>query len=565
MKIIQLIEKMEDKEIVLPNIQRDFIWDEKRIEYLFDSLMRYYPIGIVLLWETYKDLQYRIFEIINKKNKKYEFYNNRDNKKIRLVLDGQQRLQSLYLSFKGTYDNKYLFFNILSGDDSNDFNEIKYQFRFLKEEEASKINKSKITFSNKGETELFYKLIELINISPKNKQLFTDNLIKDYDLPDSFRLIIGQNLDILNDVLYKNDNLLKVTIIDEELPKNSPDCKNDSDVLEAFIRINRQGIELSRSDLIFSFLKLNWSGSATALPEFIEEVNENNNFGIDIDFVIRCLFAVSDLGSKFDIDLLRKHVNVEKIKNNYEQCCNAIKSTIDFVQTECWISSSRLMGGYYNLVPFVYYIYNLKDHQIPNREIGNVRKALYLLAFTSPFSRYADSRLNRFIRYELKSRYEKGDISFPLVDVLGWVKYWEDIENYGPNLLQRNILLTLHLIQHKQTSKILYEKNTPQIDHIFPRSTLREKGFDESEINYFANYWILSKNKNQNKSNKNPKEYFADLNDSILEKAYIERDLLEYSKYKSFIKNREKAILEHIKHELDLTDYDYDYRHHYEK
>ncbi|MCX6648369.1 MAG: DUF262 domain-containing protein [Candidatus Bathyarchaeota archaeon] len=556
---------MEDKEIVLPNIQRDFIWDEKRIEYLFDSLMRYYPIGIVLLWETYKDLQYRIFEIINKKNKKYEFYNNRDNKKIRLVLDGQQRLQSLYLSFKGTYDNKYLFFNILSGDDSNDFNEIKYQFRFLKEEEASKINKSKITFSNKGETELFYKLIELINISPKNKQLFTDNLIKDYDLPDSFRLIIGQNLDILNDVLYKNDNLLKVTIIDEELPKNSPDCKNDSDVLEAFIRINRQGIELSRSDLIFSFLKLNWSGSATALPEFIEEVNENNNFGIDIDFVIRCLFAVSDLGSKFDIDLLRKHVNVEKIKNNYEQCCNAIKSTIDFVQTECWISSSRLMGGYYNLVPFVYYIYNLKDHQIPNREIGNVRKALYLLAFTSPFSRYADSRLNRFIRYELKSRYEKGDISFPLVDVLGWVKYWEDIENYGPNLLQRNILLTLHLIQHKQTSKILYEKNTPQIDHIFPRSTLREKGFDESEINYFANYWILSKNKNQNKSNKNPKEYFADLNDSILEKAYIERDLLEYSKYKSFIKNREKAILEHIKHELDLTDYDYDYRHHYEK
>ena len=64
--------------------------------------------------------------------------------------------------------------------------------------------------------------------------------------------------------------------------------------------------------MIFSMLKLNWKESATALPEFVDKVNDGNSFNIDIDFIIRCLFAVSDLGTKFDIDMLRKKSNMDK-------------------------------------------------------------------------------------------------------------------------------------------------------------------------------------------------------------------------------------------------------------
>ncbi|EMR74756.1 hypothetical protein MBGDF03_00920 [Thermoplasmatales archaeon SCGC AB-540-F20] len=88
---------------------------------------------------------------------------------------------------------------------------------------------------------------------------------------------------------------------------------------------------------------------------------------------------------------------------------------------------------------------------------------------------------------------------------------------------------------------------------------LRKKEFDESEINHFANFWILAKNKNQNKSNKHPKEYFKDVNDSILERACINQNLLDYRRYRTFLRERERKILEQVKKKLKLSDTDFDY------
>ena len=53
MSIYELVNEIDNGDIVLPAIQRDFVWDEDRIELLLDSMFRGYPVGIVLLWETY--------------------------------------------------------------------------------------------------------------------------------------------------------------------------------------------------------------------------------------------------------------------------------------------------------------------------------------------------------------------------------------------------------------------------------------------------------------------------------------------------------------------------------
>jgi len=60
--IVTLLNQVNSGDIVLPAIQRDFVWSETKIEKLMDSIMRSYPVGIVLVWETYKDIQYRQFE-----------------------------------------------------------------------------------------------------------------------------------------------------------------------------------------------------------------------------------------------------------------------------------------------------------------------------------------------------------------------------------------------------------------------------------------------------------------------------------------------------------------------
>ena len=64
--------------------------------------MRGYPIGIILLWETYEDIQYRSFVIDYKPGNLHSYRDNTQRKRIKLVLDGQQRLQSLFIALYGT-------------------------------------------------------------------------------------------------------------------------------------------------------------------------------------------------------------------------------------------------------------------------------------------------------------------------------------------------------------------------------------------------------------------------------------------------------------------------------
>lgn len=567
MSIISLLNQIKENTIVLPAIQRNFVWDEDRIENLLDSIMRGYPIGITLLWETYEDIQYREFAKHFKSTNRYTFSDNSQHRKLKIVLDGQQRLQSLYMALYGTYESQYLYFDILSGLESDNSSAEKYLFWFLRPNEAKRKNRE--AFETLGESGTEYgdpteishwtKVQDLFSMMPTEKRKLRKDICQKFKLQDEAEELIEANLARFDEALTKDNNILKTSVIDEELPMESPSRRSDSDVLEIFVRINRQGTPLSRSDLIFSMLKLKWRESAEALPEFVDRINQGNSFELDTDFVIRCLYGISDLGTKFDIDILRDKNNMEKIKRNFSVCCKAIGSTIDFVQQHCWCSNSKALGGANTLVPFVYYLFNLLNHQVPNSEIINLRKALYIFGFTAAFSRYGDSRLAKFIREELRPLRDEGSQTFPVKRAFWWCDYWYDVREFGEQLMQRNPRLALQVVQRYPGGKTHFRPNFNEMDHIFPRSILRSKGYDEAEINHFANFWLLSKGKNQNKSNKHPKKYFDDVPDSELQRAFIERDMLDYRKYRKFIQRRGEAIKDHVKKTLEFTDADFEF------
>ena len=136
MSIFELINEIDNGEIVLPAIQRDFVWDENRIELLFDSIFRGYPVGIVLLWETYVQIQIRHFTKNHTPGGIYSFEENRKGHRVKLVLDGQQRLSSIYVALKGTFDGRALYYDVLSGRDFDDHSEVKYRFWFARDVEA---------------------------------------------------------------------------------------------------------------------------------------------------------------------------------------------------------------------------------------------------------------------------------------------------------------------------------------------------------------------------------------------------------------------------------------------
>jgi hypothetical protein len=562
MSIMAMLNQIENDEIVLPAIQRDFVWKEEAIARLLDSVMRGYPIGIALLWETYEDIQFRPFAREFKTGVTHRYRSNGDQRRIKLVLDGQQRLQSLFVALHGGLNGKEAYLDVLSGYASDDVAEDRFLFYFLKKKEASEWQKWARAEAKLAEPERHadfpeypVRVGELFSMGALEQKQFVDKVVSDLDLPDDDEQRMAVNVATFNDVLTKDPNILRVSTIDENLAPTSSARKSEADVLEIFVRINREGTQLSRSDLIFSMLKLNWKESAEGLPEFVRSINQGNSLGIDTDVVVRCLFAVSDLGTRLELDVLRRKSNVQKLRSNFDQCCNAIRAAVDFVVTECRCESGPLLGGVNALVPLVYYLFHTPRHDVPNREYDRVRHGMYLLAFARPFSRYADSRIGSFIRSELQPLAQRGDVSFPFQATVSRVVGWERLHSIG-ELAQRNDRLALHLVQGLSGAKVQYVRNSPEIDHIFPRAELRKKGFEESEINDFANFWILAQGKNRNKSDRHPKEYFSDVSDAQLRRALIDRSMLDYRRYRNFLKARRSAIETRVSKALGLSDSD---------
>ncbi|MGH7851172.1 MAG: DUF262 domain-containing protein [Thermodesulfobacteriota bacterium] len=110
--IKEAVENIHRKKYLLPAIQREFVWEPEQIEKLFDSLMRDYPIGSFLYWQVEKENigNYQYYEFI----RNYHEIENRHNPKanvstdegITAILDGQQRLTTLYIGLMGTYAYK---------------------------------------------------------------------------------------------------------------------------------------------------------------------------------------------------------------------------------------------------------------------------------------------------------------------------------------------------------------------------------------------------------------------------------------------------------------------------
>ena len=152
--IESVIKDIDSKKYLLPSIQREFVWSTGQIEKLFDSLMRDYPINAFLFWKVPREKvsEFKFYEFLRdyhqKDNKHNPKANTNGTEDIIAILDGQQRMTSLYIALKGTYaykmsykrwDNpaaypkRKLYLNLLAASDDAD---MFYDFLFLTEEEA---------------------------------------------------------------------------------------------------------------------------------------------------------------------------------------------------------------------------------------------------------------------------------------------------------------------------------------------------------------------------------------------------------------------------------------------
>lgn len=561
MSIYELVNEIDNGDIVLPAIQRDFVWDEERIELLLDSMFRGYPVGIVLLWETYTQIQFRSFARDHNAGGVYRFEENKKGRRIKLVLDGQQRLSSIYVALKGSFNGRKLYYDVLSGRDSDDHSEVKYKFAFADEKEARETNKKQIEArktekapDDQEEASYWIQLADIIGRNPRDIQKLRDDLGKQLKLSTEDKLRMELNIQTAGYALSENSEILKTQTIDSKLPADDEKRKSAFDILEIFVRVNTQGMTLKRSDLIVSMLRLYWADASTHLPRFLQEINDRGNLNIDNDFIIRCMFSTAGIGTRLDFDLLRKKSNVDRIRDTYSDCFDAIRSTVDFVRSECGIDSGRLLGGISTMVPFVHYLFHAPKHTFPKGVKADARRALFLFAFAKTFTQHSESRTGAFVKQYLPDAVDiaKGS-PFPFRGAAEYVAWRTNFDLTDDRLFGNNVDLALALIQRRPGGKIHLAANLPEIDHIFPRSVLEEKDVEPQEIHDLGNLWILPRGINRNKSAKHPQQFLADVDDTALQVALIDRKLLDYRSYRTFIQTRRKNIADKLREITGLT------------
>lgn len=359
--IKKAIENIKRKHYVLPSIQREFVWDTEQIERLFDSLMRDYPISTFLFWKVekskVKDFQFyeflkRYHEKKSTHNKQAEFFEEDD---IIAVLDGQQRMTSLYLALSGTYAKKEPYFRwdsphafpekklyLFLLNQSEDI-ELEYDFKFLSDGELENLNTNHWFECSK--------ILDFEDISMVMAYLI-DNGLTDTSkyTPNQSQFALKTLTEFFN-VIHQKGTISFFLEEGEELDK----------VLQIFIRINSGGTKLSYSDLLLSIATAKWEDKEAreVIHAFVDEINEiGHGFTFNKDFVLKSCLVLADLQDiKFKVDNFTKE-NMSIIEQKWEEIATAIKASVELV-SKFGYSRDNLMATT-ALIPISYFIYKNK-------------------------------------------------------------------------------------------------------------------------------------------------------------------------------------------------------------
>lgn len=525
-----LLNDIRNRELVLPDLQRDFVWKDDQIRLLLDSIMRGYPFGALLLWNTqHLDVPYREFVVQYRDGMTFDPRIKEAGKPMRMVLDGQQRLQSLYLAVDGTYEGKALYFNVTSGPDGvpdpDDEEGVgrNFRFAFWGDHEPNRPKR-------------FVKVAAMASWGPRDADDEIDRVIADAGLSPAEGKLAAKNIRLLREFLTKSD-LVPVETIDEGA-RNSDQARSINEILEIFVRVNSGGTKLTRSDLMFSLIKTKWQGARVAFDELEKRVDPSGMLGINKDFIIRGLLTLADRPPTFEVDSIERHWN--EMQNQFEPFSASLLAALDFVQDQdCRVRSASLLDPVNTLIPIVYYLSRQRSCSVPDGERGRLRTFLYFLL------------LNRFVTSDARIRWLRDVLvahpgeTLPLEELLAVVpaRQRSGQTQTTRQLLQWNVRLALNIVQPGVARDTLSWQARAEVDHIFPQALYRPKFGDL--VDDIGNYAYLGKLQNIRKSKNEPSAYFAETSDSDLKENYLieDRPLLEPSRFEEFVATRRDAIV----------------------
>jgi len=401
--IYDVIKRIHQNGIILPSIQRDFVWTKQQVVALYDSIMLGYPISTFLFWDirefdfsqnTYfyqflKEISFNFQGKAGQITSSIIDSNILDTNTI-AVLDGQQRLTSLYITLLGQAKTKAkykkatsaltlleLYLDLSSGSDF-------FENEELIEDEDDDVIRDNLAYTfdfqlltNNPDKKRWFKVRDVLKLKEtNNRETEINNILSGIDIA-------------IRDNARNNLNLLAKRIFDEDIINVAElsHCELD-EALEIFIRFNRGGTQLSKSDLVFSTIESRWPEAKDKIEKYLVGLN-NNKYNFSKDFIVRLALVLFGQNRDIQKTIINNEI-VKQLKNNWDNIVNAINVTIDFLSASCGITSDREISSYVSIIPIIYSVYN-NNCQIKN--VIDMKKYIFRSLVLNIFSRRTSALL----------------------------------------------------------------------------------------------------------------------------------------------------------------------------
>ena len=568
--IREAMENIATSKYLLPAIQRKFVWNTAQIEMLFDSIMRGYPINSFMLWKisdpTLK-YNYQFYKFIQNYVDKFSENNSPASTKFLwdefyAIVDGQQRLNSLFIGLTGTYrykkPNKHwvmneenmpvrrLYLDISKPIDTAIDNEKWYNFRFLSKSELNDATADEHWFE-------VGKIIELENLAGVSQYLLKNNLIDNAFAMETLSTLISRIF---------NEELINYYVIDDQ---------NQDAVLDVFLRTNQGGTKLSFSDLLMSIASANWEkfDARSEIASIKEEIYSfgNPRFDVTQDFVLKSILVLSDSDIRFKLENFgREHV--KGFEEHWPEMRQSLVATFNLLE-QLGFNDSTLRAKN-AAIPIAYYIYkngNAKEivkTTYSEEEKKKIAKWLTLSLLKGMFGGHSDGTLSK-MRETIKNMTGSG---FPMQELFDAFK--TDIDrNYS---FDDEIIRSLLFEQYKSSTAelvlmllypdvVIKHGKTIAEDHMHPKAFFENAdNIDDLDIaedarecyekrfyNSVINLQLLEELENKSKGDTSLLDW-AKAKGKTNKDLYIEDDIsLNINNFDAFVESRLNVLQSKLK------------------
>jgi hypothetical protein len=523
--IRDLLKHVESDELVLPEIQRDFVWTAKSVMKLFDSLFRGMPIGHILVWKARTAVEAKAFsKKANPQNPGQieSFYG--------YLLDGQQRLTA-FARVKDRDPDYALKFNLKpNGLEPKDT-------RFAWESRRN------------AEDPWFVSVANVLNKSLKPVQMLDEIRARE--------AVTTEEAEKIQEDFTKLQGIL-------DYPVGITEFESDDyrEATELFIRFNGTGKRLSKSDLAMAELALSVPGLAG--EEMMSVRRRWPQFPFTAPFLVQCLLAVhTDRLALKEVSTAWGQANPKAVRASWKKLEKAIEQVVGFLTgTVRWRRLSTL-PSINALVPLIYVVAATGKFETEDRDLA--RRWLHLVTLHYHFSGSANTTMDRMIRKASERPSIKALWNATTKGSLKPMRpsNFETSRLSGPEMALFTAMLSTYNARdwsgpdRPLDGSVQGKHAELQVHHFFPRSLLKKHGVEDDRINTMGNYTVIFADTNLNVATEEPATYMERIKvpdeQLIAQCIPLDRALWRVLNYEKFIVAREKLLAETANKYLGLA------------